>query len=228
MSLLRIQFTNTLSELQFANASSYCVPCLLVFLDCLLKSRILSLIKSNLLISSFLPSILIPFLSRTIFFCLPSCRSLPLFEKISLYFPGGSDSKVSAYNAGDLGSVPGSGRSPGEGNGKPLRYFCLENPMDGGAWEATVHGVAKSRTQLSDFTSLHFPLSSIPHHHYPFSPSFPCQIFGMYVLYNAPFTYHLVIPENPWKFASIHTTLPELTSGCHQKASYVSIPISRP
>ena len=67
-------------------------------------------------------------------------------------FPGGSDGKASAYNAGDLGSVPGSGRSPGEGNGNPLQYSCLENPMDGGAWWATVHGVAKSRTRLSDFT----------------------------------------------------------------------------
>jgi hypothetical protein len=60
--------------------------------------------------------------------------------------------KASAYNAGDLGSIPGLGRSPGEGNGNPLQYFCLENPMDGGAWQATVHGVTKSRTQLSDFT----------------------------------------------------------------------------
>ena len=66
--------------------------------------------------------------------------------------PGGSDGKASAYNAGDLGSIPGSGRSPGEGNGNPLQYSCLENPMDGGAWWATVHGVAKSWTRLSDFT----------------------------------------------------------------------------
>ena len=51
-----------------------------------------------------------------------------------IFFPGGSDGKVSAYNAGDLGSNPGSGRSPGEGNGNPLQYSCLENPMDGGAW----------------------------------------------------------------------------------------------
>ena len=49
-------------------------------------------------------------------------------------FPGGSDGKESAYNAGDLGSIPGSGRSPGEGNGNPLQYSSLENPMDGGAW----------------------------------------------------------------------------------------------
>ena len=57
-----------------------------------------------------------------------------------------SEVKASACNAGDLGSIPGSGRSPGEGNGHPLRYSCLENPMDRGAWWATVHGVAKSRT----------------------------------------------------------------------------------
>ena len=49
-------------------------------------------------------------------------------------FPGGSEVKASACNAGDLGSIPGSGRSPGEGNGNPLQYSCLENPMDGGAW----------------------------------------------------------------------------------------------
>ena len=57
-----------------------------------------------------------------------------------------------ACNVGDLGSIPGSGRSPGEGNGNPLQYSCLENPMDGGAWRATVHGVAKSRTRLNNFT----------------------------------------------------------------------------
>ena len=71
-------------------------------------------------------------------------------------FPGGSEVKVSAFNAGDLGLIPGLGRSPGEGNGNPLQYSCLENPMDGGAWWATVHGVAKSQTQLRKFSSLHF------------------------------------------------------------------------
>ena len=55
----------------------------------------------------------------------------------------------SAYSAGDPGSIPRSGRSPGEGNGYPLQCFCLENPMDGGAWQATV---TKSQAQLSDFT----------------------------------------------------------------------------
>ena len=67
-----------------------------------------------------------------------------------LGFPGGSEVKVSACNAGDLGLIPGLGRSPGEGNSYPLQYSCLENPMDGGAWWATVHGVAKSRTRLRD------------------------------------------------------------------------------
>ena len=61
---------------------------------------------------------------------------------------------MSATNAGDLGSIPGLGRSPEEGNGNPLQYSCLENPMDGGAWWATVHGVAKGRTRLSELTNL--------------------------------------------------------------------------
>ena len=67
-----------------------------------------------------------------------------------------SEIKESACNVGDLRSIPGLGSSPGEGNGNPLQYSCLENPMDGGAWQATVHRVAKSRTRLSDVTSLHF------------------------------------------------------------------------
>ena len=65
-------------------------------------------------------------------------------------FPGGSDGKASAYNAGDSGLIPGSGRSPAEGNGCPLQYSCLKNPMDRGAWWATVQGVAKGWTQLSN------------------------------------------------------------------------------
>ena len=65
-------------------------------------------------------------------------------------FPGGSDGKESAHNAGDLGSFPGSGRTPGGGNGNPLQYSCLENSMDKGAWWATVHGVAKSWTGLNN------------------------------------------------------------------------------
>ena len=65
-------------------------------------------------------------------------------------FSSASDSKESACNEGDLGSVPGLGRSPGGGNGNPLQYSYLENPMDRGAWWAAAHGVSKSWTQLSD------------------------------------------------------------------------------
>ena len=68
-----------------------------------------------------------------------------------MFFPGGSESKESAFNAGDLGSIPGLGRSLGEGHGNPLQYSCLENPMDRSPWWATVHGVTKSQTRLSSF-----------------------------------------------------------------------------
>ena len=60
--------------------------------------------------------------------------------------PGGSDGKESAYNAGDPGLIPGSGRPPGEGNGNPLQYSCLESSMDRGAWQSTVHEVTESDT----------------------------------------------------------------------------------
>ena len=65
-------------------------------------------------------------------------------------FPSSSEGKATACNAGDLGSIPGSGKSPREGNGNSLQYSCLENSMDRVAWRATVHGVSKSQTHLSD------------------------------------------------------------------------------
>ena len=68
-------------------------------------------------------------------------------------FLGGSAVKKPSANAGDEGSIPRSGRSPGEGNGNPLQYSCLGNPMDRGAWWAIVHGVAKGPTRLSDWTT---------------------------------------------------------------------------
>ena len=71
-------------------------------------------------------------------------------------FLGGSDGKVSAYNVGDPDSIPGSGRSLGERNGNPLQYSCLENPIDGEAWQATVHGDAKDMTER-----LHFHYTAI-------------------------------------------------------------------
>ena len=67
-------------------------------------------------------------------------------------FSGSSDGKKPACNVGDPGSSPGSGRSSGEGNGNPLQYSYLDNPMDREAWQTTVHGVTKSQTRLSDFT----------------------------------------------------------------------------
>ena len=81
-------------------------------------------------------------------------------------FPGGSDGKESACNAGDPGPIPGSGRSPEEGNGNSLQYSCLENPMDRGAWYATAHGVAKSQTQLSGF-SLSLKMTNWVFHPFP-------------------------------------------------------------
>ena len=70
-----------------------------------------------------------------------------LLHCLLLHFPGGSDGEASVYNVGDLGSSPGLGRSPGEGNGNPLQYYCLEPGR-------LVYGVAKSRTRLSDFTMI--------------------------------------------------------------------------
>ena len=68
-----------------------------------------------------------------------------------MHLPGGSDSKKSACSVGDPGSIPGPGRSPGEGNGYLLQYSCLENSMDRGTWQAMVHGITKSQTCLSDY-----------------------------------------------------------------------------
>ena len=81
-------------------------------------------------------------------------RTLQLEEQEAL-LSGGSDGKESACNAGDQGLIPEPGGSPGEGNGNPLQYSCLENSMDRGAWRATVHGAAKSQT-WSNSWHLHF------------------------------------------------------------------------
>ena len=106
---------------------------------------------------------------------------------VSWDFPSGSDSKASAYNVGDLGSIPGSGRSPGEGNGSPLQYSCLENPMDRGTWWATVHGVAQSQTQLSDFTFVYGVRHKIYHCYH-----FKCTI---QYIHSAAHHYHYAFPK---------------------------------
>ena len=90
----------------------------------------------------------------TVWLCtsnLTSLGSTTCIGGVYIHIPGGSDSKESACNAGDLGSIPGLGRSPGGGHGKPLQYSYLENPMDRGAWPAKVHGIAKNQTRLSNY-----------------------------------------------------------------------------
>ena len=107
-----------------------------------------------------------PMVTRHLYFFPMNCLPFILFIKSAIChiylqdpfmininsFPGGSDSKDSACNVGNQSLIPRLGRSPGEANGNPPQYYCLENPMDGGAWQATIHRVAKSWTSLSNFT----------------------------------------------------------------------------
>ena len=102
-------------------------------------------------------------------------------------------SPVTAGNVGDLGSVPGLGRSPGEGNSNPLQYSCLENSMDGGAWQATVHGVAKSQTDWVTIThSLRFLLQVIVQ----WNPSFLNKYCISFFLLINIFVTHWYVWEN--------------------------------
>ena len=97
------------------------------------------------------PSCLSPLDVHTVVLCV--CVSISAFHirsSVPSFFPGSSDGKESACNMGNLGSISGWGRSPGEGSGNPLQYSFLDNPMDRGAWWAAVHGIAKSRTWLSN------------------------------------------------------------------------------
>ena len=73
-------------------------------------------------------------------------------------FPGSSDSKETACDSGDPSSIPGLGRAPGEGNGHPLQYSCLENSIDRGVWQATVHGVIKIQTRLSNTNTIYYAM----------------------------------------------------------------------
>ena len=90
-------------------------------------------------------------LAKTFFFFFSADLSRLYSTIYSKGFPGSSAGKEFACNARDPGLIPESGRSPGGGQGNPLQYSCLENPMDRGAWRATVHGAAKSQTCLSDY-----------------------------------------------------------------------------
>ena len=85
--------------------------------------------------------------------------SIYLLSSYYIYFPAGSDGKVSAYNLGDLGSIPGSERSSGEENGNPLQYSCLENPMDGGAWQAIVPR-GRKESDMTEQLHFHFTTST--------------------------------------------------------------------
>ena len=100
-----------------------------------------------------------------------------------LRFPGGSDGIEFACYARDLSSIPGSGRSTGKGNGNPLRYSCLENPMDGRAWWATFHKVAKSWTWLSGLTFTYIP---------EWSSGFPYCVSWLSITSLFPFTVKLL------------------------------------
>ena len=99
--------------------------------------------KFKITIGSVFIELSVPYFKLCIDHKYPS--HLPLVRLIQ-GFPGGSDGKESTHNTGDLGLIPGLGRSPGEGNDNPFQYSCLENSMDKGAWQAIVHGVAKSST----------------------------------------------------------------------------------
>ena len=107
--------------------------------------------KKPCLYQSGKTSELIPLLSDDAWPLEPLCHSFMKFQFKDLLcarwgFPSSSHGKASAYNAGDPGSIPGSGRSSGEGNGNPLQYSCLENFIDRGSWWAVVHGAAKLDT----------------------------------------------------------------------------------
>ena len=95
-----------------------------------------------------------------------------------MVFPGGSDGKESAHNAGDPVSILGSGRSLGEGNGSPFQDSCLENPMDRGAWRVSVHEVSKSQAPLSNSHTQLFPLGTFIN---KAAVNILIQVLGIYV-----------------------------------------------
>ena len=136
---------------------TYVVGCIFEVIMCILFSLIFLPPPAIFLAGSRLCTSLPWEIYRTESQCSSKSATLFVFRRAHHHwFPCGLDGKASAHNAGDPGSIPRSGRSPREGNGNPLQYSCLENSMDGGAWWATVHGITKSRTWLSDFTFTFF------------------------------------------------------------------------
>ena len=149
--------------------------------------------------------------------------------------------KSSAYNAGDLGLIPGLGRSPGEGNGSLLQYCCLENPVDRGAWQAAVHGVAKRWTQLSNFTftfnqSISFQRNAVfqfligLHQHFAkmgFPRPFRCLVDQRY-FYNIIYTFKcvdfaLIVLKQQYKTLALQH---DLSQRCQTiRSTYSSIPL---
>ena len=127
-------------------------------------------VSVNLFLLCYIQSCTLYFLLFSLTFC--------VFDFISYIFKGFSYSSVGkefACSAGNLGSIPGLGRSPGKGNGNPLQYPCLENLMDRGAWWAAVRGVAKSQTQLNTKSS-----------HMQYSPSIPFSLLLSWPLSQSP------------------------------------------
>ena len=124
--------------------------------------------------------------------------TLPFIYTIYKYqhiFTGGSDGKESACNAGYPGLIPVSGRFPGGGHSNPLQYSCLENPMDRRAWWATVHGVAKSQTQLS---KKHNILHILLYIHYINNIKSIIQILQYYHIIKQPPKFNI---HRPWEYA---------------------------
>ena len=122
-------------------------------------------------------------------------------------FPGGSEGKEPACNTGDLGSITGLGISPWEGNGNPLQYFCLENPMDRGAWQATVYRVQKSWTWLKQ----------------PKTPQFSCSVVSDYLW---PHESQHARPPCPSPTPGVHPDSRPSSQWCHPAISSSVIPFS--
>ena len=140
-----------------------------------------------------------------------------------MYLFSGSDGKVSACNVGDLGSIPGSGRSPGEGNGNPLQYSYLENSMDGGTWWATVHGVTKNQTWLNDFTLTFWLLTKFTILTISFAQSSDTKYIQIFLRLSPPFIFRtFLLPQYE---TSHHINKNSLSFSPHSFANHDSVSV---